>query len=68
MWSQAEIKEFSNLNDVPNKGGKFHKRGNCLALWDAHVEWGELSTSSAFSLPVSLHNKNIKNIWIFDVD
>ena len=49
IWSQGEINLVSNGTNISKEGGGFHKKRNCLVLWDANVERGELSTESVIS-------------------
>ena len=64
---KGEIKVLSNRSNLPKEGGRFYKKGDCLALWDANVEKRELISESMVSLPIRLHNKKEIHSWREDI-
>ena len=67
MWSQGVMKLVSDGKNMPKESGGFHKKGDCIVIWDANVERGELNSESVFSLPLRLHNKQVDNSWRVDL-
>ena len=64
MWSQCVIWLVSDGKNMPKESGGFHKKRDCIVIWDPNVERGELNSESVVSLPLLLHNKQLHNSWI----
>ena len=58
---------FSNDDNLQKEGGSFHKKEDCLILWNTNVQRGEFSSTSVVSFPVGLHNNIVEHSWRFDV-
>ena len=52
---------------MPKEGGKCHKKGDILVLWDASVERSEEQTTSVVSIPKNKFNGKVQGSWRLDV-
>ena len=65
MRSQGVIKLVSDGKNMPKKSGGFHRKRDCIVIWDPdnEIERGELNSESVVILPLSLYNKQFDNSW-----